>query len=71
MNADAVRFSMEAISIENTSELLLLADSCSDRRYASMDAPLESEWEELVIQFEPDTGGHVVRTACCSMGPAC
>ena len=62
---------MEPTPIENTNEFVSTADSCSDRSYASMDELFESSREELVIQFEPDIGGHVVRTACCSMGPAC
>jgi hypothetical protein len=66
-----MRFSIETTLVENTSESHLLADSCSDRRYASMDELLESDWEELVIQFDPENGGHVVRTACCSMGQVC
>jgi len=44
---------------------------CEVERVRSMEQLLESDWSELVIQFDAASGQHVVRTACCPMAPGC
>ena len=44
---------------------------CRTPRHRSMDELMESEWQELVIQFDKEAGEYVFKTACCTGAPAC